>query len=195
MEQKKKKTYRNFARSEKAIVRAYVELMQNNGGRITVTDIVNAADLNRSTFYAHFKSAEDVREKIQSDIINELLGALSKKDYRNSLSDPYPAMQHVLEFIKRDEEMYKMLLNTDGADKFLKKLRDIVIEQYLSDTVILPYIKSRDEFEMNLRLFIGGYVSVIEDWAAGNVRMPLERCTQIMSDSIKACVQTYMTKK
>ena len=31
MEEKKKKTYRNFTRSEKAIIRAYVELMQKKG--------------------------------------------------------------------------------------------------------------------------------------------------------------------
>ena len=77
-EVKKKKTYRNFTRSEKAIVHAYVELMQKNK-KITVTDIVNTADLNRSTFYAHFKTADDVREKIQTDVINELFGSINKK--------------------------------------------------------------------------------------------------------------------
>ena len=43
-EVKKKKTYRNFTRSEKAIVHAYVELMQKNK-KITVTDIVNSKRL------------------------------------------------------------------------------------------------------------------------------------------------------
>lgn len=195
MEEKKKKIYRNFSRSEKAIIRAYVELMQNKeGSRITVTDIVNTADLNRSTFYAHFKSADDVREKIHSDIINELLGYMNARDDRNSLSDPYSAMMHVITFIGKDEDMYKMLLNTEGANKFLKKLRDIVIDRYLSDKVILPRIKDRDEFEMNLRMFIGGYVSVIEDWAAGNVKMPLEKAAKIMSDSVKLCAQRYSSK-
>lgn len=195
MEEKKKKTYRNFTRSEKAIIRAYVELMQKKGrSRITVTDIVNTADLNRSTFYAHFKSADDVREKIQSDIINELTNSLNKRDFRNALSDPYPAMMHVIAFIRKDAEMYKMLLNTEGANKFLKKLRNIVIEKCLSDEVILPYIKDRDEFEMNLRMFIGGYVSVIEDWAAGNINMPVEKTAKIMSDSVKLCVHRYLSK-
>lgn len=195
MEEKRKKTYRNFTRSEKAIIRAYVELMQKKGrSRITVTDIVNTADLNRSTFYAHFKSADDVREKIQSDIINELTSSLNKRDFRNALSDPYPAMMHVIAFIRKDEEMYKMLLNTEGANKFLKKLRNIVIEKCLSDEVILPYIKDRDEFEMNLRMFIGGYVSVIEDWAAGNINMPVEKTAKIMSDSVKLCVHRYSSK-
>lgn len=63
--------------------------------------------------------------------------------------------------------MYKMLLNTDGADKFLKRLRDIVIEKCMRDASEASYISDKESFEMNLRLFIGGYVSVIEDWAAG----------------------------
>ena len=58
--EKERKTYRNFKRSEKAIIHSYVELMQKNK-RITVTDIVESADLNRSTFYSHFKSADEVR--------------------------------------------------------------------------------------------------------------------------------------
>lgn len=196
MQEVKKKTYRNFTRSEKAIIRAYVTLMQKkNTDKITVTDIVNEADLNRSTFYAHFKSADSVREKIHSDIINELLGMTKKSDYKNSLQDPYRAMKHVLDFINKDEEMYKMLLNTSGADTFLHKLRDIVINQYMSDEIILPYINNREEFEMNLRLFIGGFVYVIKDWATGTINIPLERCTVIMSESIKNCVQYYTLKR
>ena len=190
MEKTKKKTYRNFKRSEKAIIRAYVELIQNKGDkRITVTDIVENADLNRSTFYSHFKSAEDVGEKIRNDIVDEIIGKLNEHRLSNSLENPYQAMKHIIDFIEADEELYKMLLNTEGAYKFLKNLRDLIINQYLSDEVILPHITDRDEFEMNLRLFIGGFVSVLEDWASGNIKMSLDRCASIMSDSIQAYIE------
>lgn len=190
MEKTKKKTYRNFKRSEKAIIRAYVELIQNKGDkRITVTDIVENADLNRSTFYSHFKSAEDVGEKIRNDIVDEIIGKLNEHRLSNSLENPYQAMKHIIDFIEADEELYKMLLNTEGAYKFLKNLRDLIINQYLSDEVILPHITDRDEFEMNLRLFIGGFVSVLEDWASGNITMSLDRCARIMSDSIQAYIE------
>ena len=178
-EVKKKKTYRNFTRSEKAIVHAYVELMQKNK-KITVTDIVNTAD--------------DVREKIQTDVINELFGSINKNAIKSVLEDPYDIMNHVREFIEDDEEMYKMLLNTDGADKFLKRLRDIVIEKCMSDASEASYISDKESFEMNLRLFIGGYVSVIEDWAAGSIGMSLKKCTEIMSESIKICIQKYVKR-
>ena len=190
MEKTKKKTSRNFKRSEKAIIRAYVELIQNKGDkRITVTDIVENADLIRSTFYSHFKSAEDVGEKIRNDIVDEIIGKLNEHRLSNSLENPYQAMKHIIDFIEADEELYKMLLNTEGAYKFLKNLRDLIINQYLSDEVILPHITDRDEFEMNLRLFIGGFVSVLEDWASGNIKMSLDRCARIMSDSIQAYIE------
>ena len=104
MEEVKKKKRIEFTRSEKAIVHAYVELMQKNK-KITVTDIVNTADLNRSTFYAHFKTADDVREKIQTDVINELFGSINKK--RSECSEVRMILR--ITFVVNDEEMYKML--------------------------------------------------------------------------------------
>lgn len=192
MEDKKKKVYRNFVRSEKAIIHAYVALMQEKGNRLSVTDIVNKADLNRSTFYAHFKSADDVLEKIHSDIINEITDIFGKDDNRNSLSDPHPALQHILDFIMSDEVLYKMLLRTESAMKFLKQLENIVIDQYLSDEIILPQIENRDEFEMNLRLILGGFISVLQDWAAGGIKVPLERVIGMLEDAIKTGAENYM---
>lgn len=195
MKEKKRKTYRNFTRSERAIIRAYVELMQKKGsGRITVTDIVNAADLNRSTFYAHFKTAEEVRERIHSDVISELASMMDESDYRNSLSDPTPALRHILDLIEKDEDMYKRLLRTEGASKFLKQLEDTVIEKYLTDEVILPQIKDRDEFEMYLRLVIGGFISVLQDWATDDIKVPLERVIAIMSFSIKKSAEIFLAR-
>ena len=77
---------------------------------------------------------------------------------------------------------------------FLKRLRDIVIEKCMRDASEASYISDKESFEMNLRLFIGGYVSVIEDWAAGSIGMSLKKCTEIMSESIKICIQKYVKK-
>ena len=40
--------------------------------KITITDIVNRADINRGTFYAHYKNTTEVLEKIQSDAVGEI---------------------------------------------------------------------------------------------------------------------------
>ncbi|MBO5365138.1 MAG: TetR family transcriptional regulator, partial [Peptococcaceae bacterium] len=49
------KSYRNAVRSKTMIRQAFLELLQEKPyEKITVTDIAQRADLNRSTFYAHY---------------------------------------------------------------------------------------------------------------------------------------------
>lgn len=196
MEEKKRKTYRNFTRSERAIIRAYVELMhEKRSGKITVTDIVNKADLNRSTFYAHFKASDDVREKIHADVVKGLMEAMEKSDYRNSLSSPKVVLWHILDFLRKDEEVYKMLLRTEGASSFLRDVEDAVVDKYMTDQVMLPKIKDKDEFEMVLRLFIGGFISVLQDWARDEIKIPLERVIELTERSIRRVSERYILNK
>ena len=50
-----RKVYKSALRSRKWIRQAFMELLREKDfEKITVTDIVNRADINRSTFYAHY---------------------------------------------------------------------------------------------------------------------------------------------
>ena len=62
MEQKRRKAeYRSSSRSKLLIRNALVSLMQEKPfEKITVTDIVKRADINRGTFYAHYKDSRQV---------------------------------------------------------------------------------------------------------------------------------------
>ncbi len=77
MSQKTKRVkaeYRSAIRSRKLIRQAYVELIKEKDiDKITVMDVVNKADINRGTFYAHYKSVFDVSEQIGNEILSALL--------------------------------------------------------------------------------------------------------------------------
>ena len=75
--------------------------------------------------------------------------------------------------------------------KFMKQLEGIVIERFLSDEIILPQIKARDDFEMTLRLVMGGFISVLQDWAEDNIKVPLERVIEIMEGFIRDSAEAY----
>ncbi len=193
--EKHKKKYRSSIRSEKAIIRAYVRLLQEKGsGRITVTDIVNLADLNRSTFYGHFTSVDEITERIHSDIFQNLFGSLNTELLRNSLREPRLALEQVMKFLRKDEELYKALLNTGDADKVLKQMREAVVKTYMSDKETLQNIGDKDSFEMHLRMLVGGYGTVVRDWAAGDIKLSIERCTEIISGFISDIVKRHSTK-
>lgn len=49
---------------------AYTQLLKENDlSKITVTDIVTRADLNRAIFYAHCPDVRGVTEEIEDEII------------------------------------------------------------------------------------------------------------------------------
>ncbi len=72
LERKKmgKAEYRNSVRSRRLICNALLELMNEKPlEKITVTDIVNRADVNRGTFYLHYESVSDVINELQETLL------------------------------------------------------------------------------------------------------------------------------
>ena len=73
----KKAEYRSAARSRRLIRDAYVNLMQEKPiDKISISDIVREADLNRGTFYAHYSNPMDVFMEIADEILGDVQGSV-----------------------------------------------------------------------------------------------------------------------
>ena len=91
-----RREYRSSIRSRRMIREAFLELLEEKEfGKITVTDITNRADLNRSTFYAHYPDVQGVVEEIQDEIINKNMEMVREVKYRNILKDPLPYLNSI----------------------------------------------------------------------------------------------------
>ncbi len=121
--------YRSSKRSKALIRTSLISLMREKPFEdITVTDIVNRADINRGTFYAHFKSPGDVLDRIQTDTISELGMVMEKVNFIDFLHNPEPVLTDFSAFLLRDPEYYRMLIEIDrGAivREWKKKLYDL----------------------------------------------------------------------
>lgn len=78
-----KKEYRNARRSRKLIQNAFMELLHEKPyEKITATDVINRADVNRSTFYAHYPDLRGLVEEIMSEIVDESAALIEELDQR-----------------------------------------------------------------------------------------------------------------
>ena len=83
---------KRIRRTKKLLRQALTRLMKEKDfGSITVTDVVREADINRGTFYAHYRDVYDLRERIEADMI---------ADFRSMIAGLRPggpeALQQVL---------------------------------------------------------------------------------------------------
>lgn len=67
--------YKNSIRSETLIKKATIELLSEKKdiNKITVSEIVDRAEINRGTFYNHYKDIEDVLNQIEDEIMSGLV--------------------------------------------------------------------------------------------------------------------------
>ncbi|MBQ6449118.1 TetR/AcrR family transcriptional regulator [Cytobacillus oceanisediminis] len=67
---------RRVKKSKKALKNALITLMdQKDFKDITITNIVEHADVNRGTFYRHYQYKEDLLEDLTNDVLSDLIWA------------------------------------------------------------------------------------------------------------------------
>lgn len=169
-----KAEYRSAKRSRILIRQAYTELLkEKNLNKITVTDIVKKADINRGTFYAHYPDVRGVTEEIENEFIEEMLHILAEFQYDNFFQNPTPLLLKISRFLEKDEEFYKVLIRSNNSEIFLEKLKKIFSDHMLLDTDIPDELKNTKTVRLRISYFAGGIVNVYKQWFMGELNCNL----------------------
>lgn len=180
-----KKEYRSAVRSRKLIRQAFLELLKEKPlEKITVTDIVKRADINRSTFYAHYPDVIGVLEAIETEILDYTQNILGGMDFKDLFENPTPLLEEIVKMLEENHELYSLLCHSNMAVKQLEKVKFILIERIIK-TVEMPeeYVDSF-EFEFNVRFFMGGVVDVCTQWLNGEILCSLNDLTSELAKLI-----------
>lgn len=134
MEDRKRSEYRSSIRSRMMITGALVSLMSRMPFEaITVTDIVKEADINRGTFYSHYKSTYDVVRKAETELAREVLAIFSESEGKEMTS----LLEKVSSLIEERRTIYENLFKSDEGASFKAVLEKGICE-YLQ-RYELPY--------------------------------------------------------
>ncbi len=180
-----KAEYKSAIRSRKLIREAFVELMKEKKlEKITVTDIITRADINRGTFYAHYQDTRAVIEQIENEIIGQMLAFLSEFHYKNFFQNPLPLLLKISRYLEEDVEFYRILINSSGAEQFLVKLKDIFVKYMETDSDVPERIKRSPEFMVRLQFFAGGIINLYQVWFRGEIDSSLNEISLQVSKII-----------
>ena len=107
----KKSTHKNAARSRHLIKQAFAELLnEKDMSKITVTDIVERANISRGTFYAHYLDVYDLYDKLEQDILIEWgMLVLKLQELRTE-----EFFRRLVDYVDRNRLLFRMVF-TDCA--------------------------------------------------------------------------------
>ncbi|GFZ33872.1 TetR family transcriptional regulator [Clostridium zeae] len=176
-----KAEYKSALRSRRLIREALLELIQEKDlEKITVTDIIKRADINRGTFYAHYQDLRAVMEQIENEVIDKIEELITAFHYKNFFQNPLPLLLKTAKWLEEDLEFYRILINANGSEKFLVKLREIFVKKIEIDSDIPDHIKKMPEFFIHAHFFAGGIINLFLVWIRGELSSSIEEiCAEV----------------
>lgn len=124
---------RRQKKTRNAIYKAFSELIQEkNYADITIQDIIDRADIGRSTFYAHFQTKNELLEDLCSQIFEHVVLDHSARedthDFSKAPDTLTEMLTHLLYHLKGQEQIVSGMLLSGSSEVFLRYL-----DGYLSD--------------------------------------------------------------
>lgn len=166
----KKSEYKSSIRSKNMIKSAFLELIQEkDANKITVTDIVKRADINRSTFYAHYPDVQGVVEQINAEAINEMLEILGEFKYENFFSNLAPVLLKINRYLENEMELCRIMILSDYADDFFEEAKRVFFDYMKNAESIPSKLRNSPVFEMRISFFVGGLMNMYRQWFKGEL--------------------------
>ena len=170
-----KAEYRSAIRSRRLIREAYMALLKEKElSKITVTDIVKRADINRTTFYAHYPNVRGVTEQIGNEIIAKMLEILEGFEFTSFFRNPAPLLLKLGRYIEEDTDFYRTLIQAEGSEEFMEKLKRIFVEHMINDSDIPDDLRHSKMAKIRACYFAGGIVNLYKQWLCGTLDCKLD---------------------
>ena len=158
---------RRILYTQKVIKESLIELLQDKEiHEITVTDICKKADINRGTFYTHYKDAYDLLQSIEDELFDQILKYVMETPIETHLDT---LLINVFELIAQNKSLCKVLFCKQRGSKILDRILYIA---YKVDIAKLVGNLDINEVYLDylIKYSIGGILSVIQNWLENDIR-------------------------
>lgn len=185
--ERKKAEYRSSIRSKAMIKEALLGLMiEKPFEKISITDIVRRADINRGTFYAHYANTSEVLKSISTSVVDELASAVTHNyDSKRVIATPESFLIPLTQFLKKNPSYYAKLLQSDRFYDVLNDARSSAINRILKDVGGGLQEDKKTLLVVVLDYAISGIITVYEDILLEKIPVSLDDSIDYVSRLLK----------
>ena len=174
----KVKIDRRVRRTKAILLQSLISLMSEKKiNKITVKELTDLADVNRSTFYLYYQDLFDMLEKVEMELFDDFRGNYEAFLHESRTYDTFlNFFEYVFHFAEENADLFKILLGPNGDYSFVEKFKNAIINAQ-------PKVGlEQTEIEMHLfRAFIVSvFIGVIQKWLEEEKKTSAVEMSQIM---------------
>ncbi|WP_257298775.1 TetR/AcrR family transcriptional regulator [Cytobacillus gottheilii] len=163
-------------------------LQEKQISTITIKEICELADINRSTFYAHYSNQYDLLHSIEEKFIQDMMSALEQYNFSKE-EEAFLIIEKILEFIANNKIICQVLLD-QSTERHFQKQGTLIIKKFIFNQWIAKNTLDRHQFEYISIFVVGGSVFVIKNWLETGMKESYQEMAEIINNLINKGLST-----
>lgn len=118
---------RSVRETKMRIQQTFLQLMQKKPyTKISIREISEQANINRSTFYLHYQDVYDLMEQIEDELLCKMKEALRKISRENYVPGKHPQHTGVFQVMMENYDLCRILMSDNGDISFVYRFSKVV---------------------------------------------------------------------
>lgn len=171
---------RRQQKTRAAIFSAFSALLaEKSYNKITVQEIIDEANVGRTTFYAHFETKDDLLRELCEELFGHIVGSAMDRTHTHGLysdgSAPESVFCHLLQHLGENDNNILGLLSCQSSEIFLRYFKNS-----LNELVRTQFVERRQGINAQIpRDFLinhisGSFVEMVLWWIQGRMKQTPE---------------------
>ena len=187
-----KKVDRRVIKTRRQLKKGLAALMKEKSvNQITVKELVEEVDINRSTFYLHFKDIQDLLREIEENMEAQIKRAIEEHPIVSGNENAFYFIEDMFRVLDEEREISKALIGPNGDMGFIHRIERIIKENSRG-TLEKMFPGKKEDLKYFYAFCLSGCLGLVKVWLnEGEEKSPEEMAQMtfnmigcVLSDSI-----------
>ena len=146
---------------------------------ITVRELTDMADLNRGTFYLHYKDVFDLLEKTEAELQEDFNQLVRKHDAVDLKQRPSVIFNEIYYLVYDNADLIEILLGENGDLSFVNRLKQLIREKCLKDWMEVFRSGNAAAFDAFFSFIVSGCIGLVQYWLQTGLKETPEQMAKL----------------
>ena len=159
-----KKVDRRVIKTRRQLKKGLAALMKEKSvNQITVKELVEEVDINRSTFYLHFKDIQDLLREIEENMEAQIKRAIEEHPIVSGNENAFYFIEDMFRVLDEEREISKALIGPNGDMGFIHRIERIIKENSRG-TLEKMFPGKKEDLKYFYAVCLSGCLGLVKVW-------------------------------
>ena len=184
-----KKVDRRVRKTKSQLRAGLARLMQEKSiGEITVKELVNEVDINRSTFYMHYSDIPALLREIEDDMMEEMERAVREHPIKEDSTSRF--IEDIFRVLNENREISRALIGPHGDLGFVRRIEKL-LEENSSEFLAQLFPERVQDMKYFYSYCLNGCLGFVKTWLEDGEAKPPEYAADLTFRMVVSSMKAF----